>query len=72
MIRAGVNPLGCAIHASRKPGVAVNGHPSNACVRPLGARGKNFVFFTPRRMISRSRIVDSATLLNDLRETRRA
>jgi hypothetical protein len=38
--RAGVNPLGFAVPAAHKPGVAVNGHPSIACVRPMEPAGK--------------------------------
>jgi len=37
------NPLRCAVHAARKPGVAFHGDPSNACVRPLEAAGKTFL-----------------------------
>jgi hypothetical protein len=28
-------PLRCAVHAPHKPGVAVPGHPRDACVTPL-------------------------------------
>src|SRR6266481_83663 len=38
--RAAVNPLRCAVPAPRKPGVAIPGHPRDACVAPLGAAGK--------------------------------
>ena len=40
--RAGVDPLRCALLASRKPWVTVSGHPSNACVRPMEAAGKTY------------------------------
>ncbi len=45
MCRTGVNPLRCAVRASRKPRAAVNGRPSNACVRPMEPAGKAFCAF---------------------------
>jgi hypothetical protein len=39
MFRDGVNPLRCAVRASRKPSVAVRGHPFDACVSPLEPAG---------------------------------
>jgi hypothetical protein len=36
MFRAAVDPLRCAVHASR-PGVAMPGHPFDACVSPMQA-----------------------------------
>jgi hypothetical protein len=45
LVRAAVNPLRCAIHASRKPGVTILGHPFDACVSPLEAAGKTFCAF---------------------------
>ena len=43
-LRDVVNPLRCAVRASRKPGVTIHGHPSNACVRPLETAGKTSCF----------------------------
>ena len=55
IFRAAVNPsleaagktLRCAVPAVRKPGVAIPGHPRDACVAPM--------FFTPRKIPSQSR-----------------
>ena len=33
--RSAVDPLRGAVHASRKPGVTILGHPCDACVAPL-------------------------------------
>ena len=46
--RVAVNPLRCAVLASRKPAAAVIGRPSNACVRPLAAADKTSLFCTLR------------------------
>jgi hypothetical protein len=40
IFRTAVNPLRCAVPAARKPGVAIHGHPRDACVAPLEAAGK--------------------------------
>jgi hypothetical protein len=45
MSPAGVDPSRCAVHAPRKPGVAIHGHPFDACVSPLGPAGKSFCAF---------------------------
>jgi hypothetical protein len=44
IFRTAVNPLRYAIPASRKPGVAIHGHPRDACVAPLEAAGKTSCF----------------------------
>ena len=43
-----VNPLRCAVRAARKPGVAIHGHPSNACVGPREAAGNTCDAFAVR------------------------
>jgi len=40
IFRTAVNPLRCAVPATRKPWVAIHGHPCDACVAPLEAAGK--------------------------------
>jgi hypothetical protein len=45
MVRAAVDPLRCAIRASRKPGVAIPGHPFDVYVSPLEAAGNAFCAF---------------------------
>jgi len=50
ILRATVNPLRCAIRASRKPRVAVSGHPLAGMRVAPGGCGQNFVFCTPRLM----------------------
>ena len=42
VLRTAVNPFRYAVPATRKPWVAVTGHPSIACDRPLEAPGKTF------------------------------
>src|SRR6185437_3321076 len=43
-----IRTLRCAIHAPRKPGVSIHGHPCDACVAPLSgpapSRAKSVVF----------------------------
>jgi hypothetical protein len=43
--RTAVNPLRCAIRASRKPRANVLVRPYNACVAPMDAAGKTFWAF---------------------------
>ena len=42
--RTAVNPLRYAVPAARKPGVAIHGHPRDACVAPMEAAGKTSCF----------------------------
>ncbi|MGO9514743.1 MAG: hypothetical protein ACLP2F_14050, partial [Steroidobacteraceae bacterium] len=35
------SPLRCAVPASRKPGVAIRGHPCDACAEPCFSRSGN-------------------------------
>ena len=44
IFRTAVNPLRCAVPATRKPWVAIHGHPCDACVAPLEAAGKTSCF----------------------------
>gem|GEM_PF-5667772 len=44
IFRTAVNPLRYAIPASRKPGVAIHGHPRDACAAPMEAAGKTSLF----------------------------
>ena len=37
-----LNPLRCAVHALRKPSVAIHCHPFEACVSPMDAAAKIF------------------------------
>jgi hypothetical protein len=45
IFRDAVDPLRCAVRAPRKPGVAIHGHPFDACVSPLEPAGKPFCAF---------------------------
>jgi hypothetical protein len=50
MFRDGVNPLRCAVRATRKPRVAFHGHPFDACVSPMGPSSKPSLVCTPHHM----------------------
>jgi hypothetical protein len=61
MFRAAVDPLRCPVHASR-PGVAMPGHPFDACVSPLDAAGNASLRFTPGPMTLRTHLGTIRTL----------
>jgi hypothetical protein len=53
MFRDGVDPLRFAVLASRKPSVAIHGHPFDVYVSPLGPAGKASRLCTTRPITAR-------------------
>ena len=52
IFRTAVNPLRCAVPATRKPWVAIHGPPRDACVAPMGAAGKTSCFSRSEKCLS--------------------